>query len=111
MDFRFKVFGFNVSSDGSRIEVGAHFNGRDTEAGARYHSALDASHKRLGTSEPFISVSIEAKKASYEQTAEEKAQGYVPVGATVTSFLDVEQARVLRDALTRVLDRADEDVK
>lgn len=89
------------------IDVSTHLCGRTVESSARHWPARDKTHDD-GERAAYISVSVNAKEFSFEAPASERApESYARNCTEQSTYLDIEDARKLRDALTEALDCAD----
>ena len=106
---RIKVEGNGVSVSNSPehtprcMDVSTHLCGRDVETRATFNEAREKTHED-GERDAYIVVGIVAKEFSFEAPESERAPLSYARNATEQSlFLDIEDARALRDALTNAL--------
>lgn len=87
------------------LDVSTHLCGRDVESSASHWPAREKGHED-GEREAYISFDLKALEADYEVPQDER-DSYRRRSTEQTTFMDVEDARALRDALTIALDCAD----
>jgi hypothetical protein len=87
------------------VDVSTHIIGRNVESSASHWSARDADHAD-GARGAYITFEVKADEVEYEIPASER-DSFRQRSTEQVTFLDVEDARALRDALTVALDCAD----
>jgi len=87
------------------VDVSTHLCGRNVESSASHWVARDAGHAD-GAREAYITFEVKADEADYEVPRSER-DNFRQRSTEQVTFLDVEAARELRDALSAALDCAD----
>lgn len=86
------------------IDINTHLCGREVESSASFWTAHDKDHKD-GERAAYVSVSVVGKELAHEIPWEENDM--IPRATEQVIYLDVEDARALRDAISAALDCAD----
>ena len=87
------------------LDVTTHLCGREVESSSTHWPATDETHKH-GARDAYITVGVSALERGFE-VPEDERDSFRRKTTDQTMFLDIEDARKLRDALTEALDCAD----
>lgn len=89
------------------LDITTHLCGRKVESAARHQPARDKNHKD-GARAAYIVFDVSADEQDFEvPLVERDTEIFRKRSTDQSTFLDVEDARALRDALTAALDCAD----
>lgn len=89
------------------IDINTHLCGREVESSASFWTARDKNHKD-GERAAYVSVSVKGNELSHETPRDESEREYFTPRATEqVTYLEIEDARALRDALSAALACAD----
>lgn len=89
------------------IDVNTHLCGREVASSASFWVARDKNHED-GERDAYVSVSVKGNELSHETPRDDSEREYFTPRATEqVIYLDVEDARALRDVLSAALDCAD----
>lgn len=87
------------------IDINTHLCGREVESSASFWAARNKNHEN-GERAAYVSVNVSGLELDHEIPREER-DSFRRRAIEQVTYLDVEDARALRDALTAALDCAD----